>query len=451
MTSRVLIVDDDRGVCELLEAGLRKKGFTVAWRTSGQEALDLLAGEDFDVVVTDLTMPGMTGVELCVRVAENRPDLPVVVITAFGSLDTATSAIRAGAYDFITKPFEIDALRLTLERATQHRALREEVRRLRRAVTGAPRDEHILGESEPMRRILDLLDRVADSDASVLLHGESGTGKELIARTLHRRSRRAGRPFVQASCAGLPDLQIERELFGHALDAKLTRPGLFARGAGGTVFLEDIAELSLAVQTRLVRALERRAFCPAGGSIEQPFDVQVITATNRDLPTAVEERRFREDLYYLLNVVHLELPPLRARGADVLLLAQHFVERFAARKGRPVVGLSPAMADKLLAYTWPGNVRELASCIERAVVLARFDRLGVDDLPDKVREFAPSQVIVSSNDPADLVPMEEIERRYITRVLELVGGNKTQAALILGFDRATLYRKLERYGVRGGS
>ncbi|APR86410.1 Response regulator of zinc sigma-54-dependent two-component system [Minicystis rosea] len=454
MSSRVLIVDDDRGVCELLEAGLTKKGYAVSFRTSGQEAFDLICAEDFDVVVTDLTMAGMTGLDLCSRVVENRPDVPVIVITAFGSLDTATAAIRAGAYDFITKPFELDALKLTLERAVRHRALREEVKRLRRVAAGARGDEHVIGESPAMRNVFDLLERVADAETSVLVTGESGTGKELVARSLHRRSRRAGGPFVAVSCAGMPEALLERELFGHARetfpDARAARPGLFLQASGGTLFLEDIASLPASLQPKLVRALEQRVVSPVGAGKEVPFDVRVIAATSRDVETAVEERRFREDLYYAVSVLRVDLPPLRSRGADVLLLAQHFLKRFAQSKGRPVEGLSAAAADKLMTYTWPGNVRELSTCIERAVALARYDQIGVDDLPEKIRSFRRSHVIVSSDDPAELVPMEEIERRYITRVLEVAGGNKTQAAQILGFDRATLYRKLERYALRGG-
>jgi two-component system response regulator HydG len=446
-----LIVDDDRGVCELLEAGLVKKGFQVVWRTSAREALELLRAEDFDVLVTDLTMPGMTGVELCAQVVENRADVPVVVITAFGSLDTATAAIRAGAYDFITKPFELDALKLTLERALRHRALREEVKRLRRVVERESFDPPILGESPAMKEVCDLMERVADSNTSVLISGESGTGKELVARALHRRSRRSDGPFVAVSCAGVPEALLEQELFGHARDveAKGARAGLFARASGGTLFLEDIADLPIALQPKLLRALERRVVCPVGSDQELPFDVRLIASTSRDLETACEERRFREDLYYAINVVRIALPALRSRGADVLLLAQSFIKQFAASKGRPVEGLSAPAAAKLVAYSWPGNVRELSSCIERAVALARFDQLAVDDLPEKIRTFRRSHVIVASDDPAELVSMEEIERRYITRVLEVAGGNKTRAAQILGFDRATLYRKLERFGLRG--
>ncbi len=453
MSNRILIVDDEPGVCEVLAMGLSKKGFEVVWRTSGAAALEVVAAEDFDVVVTDLTMRGMTGLELCQRVSETHPDLPVIVITAFGSLDTATAAIRVGAYDFVTKPFEMDTLRLTLERAIRHRALREEVRRLRSEALGGQVTPEIITQSPVMKGVLSLLARVADTDTSVLLTGESGTGKELAAQALHQASRRRDQPFVAVNCAAVPEALLESELFGHTkgafTDARDGRPGLFVRASGGTLFLDEIGDMAPALQPKLLRALQQRVVRPVGSDVEIPVDVRLVAATNRDLETAVEERRFREDLYYRINVIRVDLPPLRSRGGDVLLLAQRFVRHFAKTKDRPVVGLSAAAAGKLMAYSWPGNVRELQNCIERAVALCRYDQITVDDLPEKVRDFQRSHVVVSSDDPTELVPMEEVERRYISRVLEAVGGNKTQAAQILGLDRATLYRKLERYAARG--
>jgi two-component system, NtrC family, response regulator AtoC len=450
VSARVLVIDDERSACELLSAGLSRKGFQVTFRTTAEEALERLAAEDFDVVVTDMNMPGMSGLELCERIAGSRPDVPVVVITGFGSMETAVLAIRAGAYDFITKPFEMDALRLTLERAVHHRALRDEVKRLRRAVADAQRFEELLGTSAPVRKVYDLIDRVADVDTSVLITGESGTGKELAARALHRRSPRKAGPFVAVNCAALPEPLLESELFGHVrgafTDAKGARPGLFSRAEGGTLFLDEIGDMPLGLQPKLLRALQQRSVRRVGSDEEVPFDVRLVSATNRDLETEVEERRFREDLYYRINVVHLELPPLRARGTDVLLLAQHFLERFAAATGRQVTRIEAPAAERLLAYAWPGNVRELQNCIERAVALARYEHLGVDDLPEKIRSVSPSVAAAPEDDPANLPSMEEVERRHVLRVMEAVRGNKTTAAQILGFDRATLYRKLGRYG-----
>ncbi|MFI5308324.1 MAG: sigma-54-dependent transcriptional regulator [Polyangiales bacterium] len=451
MKGRILVVDDDLSMCELLESGLKRHGFEVAWRTSGDEGLRLLGAHDFDVVVTDLNMRGLNGIDLCAKVAEIGADVPVVVITAFGSLETAIAAMRAGAYDFITKPFDLEALELTLIRAVQHRRLRQEVSRLQRAVSDASHLGEIVGASPAMKRIYDLVDRVAETDASVLITGESGTGKELIARALHARSKRHEGPFVAINCSAVPEALLESELFGHAkgafTDAKSTRSGLFAEARAGTLFLDEIGEMSLSLQPKLLRALQERTIRPVGADTEVPFDARIITATNRDLETAVEEKRFREDLFYRINVIHIEIPPLRARGSDVLVLAQHFVARFAAQFNKPVRGLTAEAAEKLMAYAWPGNVRELQNAVERAVALTRFEQLAVEDLPEKIRDYRQSHVLLSSDDPSELAPLEEVERRYILRVVETLGGNRTLSARVLGLDRKTLYRKLQRYGV----
>ena len=451
MSGRVLLVDDEKELCDLVATGLGKRGLDIVTRSSAEEAFELLLREEFDVVVTDLHMKGMGGLELCERVVSNRRDVPVVVITAFGSLESAVGAIRAGAYDYVTKPFELEALRLTLERALHHRALTVEVGRLRRVVAESRHFEEIIGTSAAMRQIYDLLDRVAETDASVLVTGESGTGKELVARAVHTRSRRKDGPFVAINCAAMPETLLESELFGHTkgafTDAKAQRNGLFVQATGGTLFLDEVGELPLGLQPKLLRALQERKVRPVGSDAEISFDARVVTATNRDLETAVEERRFRDDLYYRINVVHVALPPLRARGSDLLLLAQHFLEHFSAVFAKAVSGLSPAVAEKLMAYAWPGNVRELANCMERAVALTRFQELVVEDLPEKIRDYRRSDLILTTGDPTDLVSLEEVERRYILRVLEALGGNKTLAAQTLKLDRKTLYRKLKAYGV----
>jgi two-component system response regulator HydG len=291
---------------------------------------------------------------------------------------------------------------------------------------------------------------VADSDASVLITGESGTGKEVVARALHARSKRRAGPFVAVNCAAMPEALLESELFGHTkgafTDARAARTGLFLQADRGTLLLDEIGELPPGMQPKLLRALQERVVRPVGGSAEIPFDVRIVAATNRDLETAIEERTFRADLYYRLDVIHVELPPLRSRGSDVLVLAQRFVEEFATRAGKGVTGISAPAAEKLLAYAWPGNVRELMNCVERAVALTRYDQITVDDLPAKVKDHRPSHVLVASEDPSDLVPLEEVERRYVLKVLESAGGNKTLAARILGLDRKTLQRKVERSG-----
>ncbi|MCA9213758.1 MAG: sigma-54-dependent Fis family transcriptional regulator [Planctomycetales bacterium] len=447
MTGRVLIVDDERSMCELIQTDLRQRDIAASWFTSAEDALRAVHEEEFDVVLTDIKMPGTTGLQLCEQVVANRPDVPVVVMTAFGSLETVVGAIRAGAYDFVTKPVEMDLLAVTLNRAIKHHQLQEKVKKLSEQLEAKSDHGEMLGESQAMLKLYDQLNRVADSESSILITGESGTGKELVARSIHNRSRRASAPFVAVNCAALPEPLLESELFGHAkgafTDARTDRKGLFKEAEGGTLFLDEVGEMPLAMQAKLLRALEENKLRPVGSNQEVAFDVRLLTATNRDLESAVEEDRFREDLFYRINVIQLELPPLRSRGTDILLLSQHYVDQFAERAKKHVVGLSDQAAEKLLAYSWPGNVRELRNVIERAVALTRYEKLAVDDLPDKIRDYRSTQIYIGGSDPSELVPMEEIERRYIAHVLEAVGDNKTTAARILGLDRKTLYRKLK--------
>jgi two-component system response regulator HydG len=448
--ARVVVVDDVQSMCEMLAERLPPLGFDVEWFTDAPAALAALADREFDAVVTDINMREMDGLELCGRIVAAHPEVPVVVITAFGNLEAAIAAMRAGAYDFLTKPFDIKVLALSLERAVQHRRLRAEVKRLRQRVAEAGRVGELVGSSTAMQEVYSLIDRVADTDSSVLVTGETGTGKELVARALHERSRRRSGAFVAINCAAVPDTLIESELFGHArgafTDARNARTGLVVQANGGTLFLDEIGELPLTLQPKLLRVLQERKVRPVGGDAEVPIDVRLIAATNTDLDTAVDEKRFREDLYFRINVISIALPPLRARSGDVLLLAQHFLERSAAKADRPLTGIAPDAAKLLLAYSWPGNVRELHNCIERAVALARYDQVTVADLPEKVQQYKPSYVVVAANDPSELVSLEEMERRYILRVMEAVAGNKTLAAQILKMGRKTLYRKLERYG-----
>jgi DNA-binding NtrC family response regulator len=451
MSARVLIVDDEQSMCELVHEALCKRGYAAAWRTLPDQALALLESEAFDVVLTDLDMHAMNGLELCERIVSSRPDVPVVVVTAFGSIETAIGAIRAGAYDFVTKPVEMSALALVVDRAVQHRMLEQEVKRLRQAVASEQPPGGMIGTSAAMRTVYDLIERVADSEANVMITGESGTGKELVAHALHTRSLRRNGPFVAVNCAAVPETLLESELFGHSrgafTDARQARTGLFVQGNGGTLFLDEVAEMPLGVQPKLLRALQERRVRPVGGNTELPFDARLVTATNRDLEQDVAHKHMREDLFYRINVVRIDVPPLRDRGSDVLLLAQYFIERAAQRSGKQVVGLVSGVAEKLLSYNWPGNVRELENCIERAVALTRFDQLTVEDLPEKVRGYQSTHVVVASDDPNELLPMHEVERRYIQSVLERVRGNKTQAAKLLGFDRRTLYRKIDHYAL----
>ncbi len=448
LSGRILVVDDDRETCELVQELLAQQGFVVDALTSAGEALARVVAEDFDAVLTDLGMAEMDGISLCRRILESRPDMPVVVGTGHGSMESAIAAMRAGAYDFVTKPFDPQLLVLSLNRAVQNHRLHSELKRLRKDIASQAVPGFV-GHSSAMRRVRELVSRVANSEASVLIQGETGTGKELVARLIHSSSTRQSGPFVAVNCAAVPHALIESELFGHArgafTDARTQRTGLFLEAHGGTLFLDEIAELPLETQPKLLRALQERTVRPVGSNTETPFDVRVVAATNRDLEYEVFEKRFREDLYYRLNVVTIELPPLRSRGGDVLELAQHLLARFADRAGKPPLTLSPGAAEKLVAYQWPGNVRELENCLERGVALARFDQLTVEDLPDKIRNFHAENFVVAADDPTAVVTLEELEKRYILRVLTLMGGNKSQAAQVLGVDRRTLYRKLARF------
>jgi DNA-binding NtrC family response regulator len=451
---RVLIVDDDQSMCEAMELTLGRRDLEITWRTSGHDAIELVTEHDFDVILTDLDMPTMNGIDLCERVLAHCPDVPIVVVTGHNSVEAAVSAIRAGAYDFIVKPVDGKLLALTVSRAIMHRRLHDEVKRLRRVVAGTAGQGGMIGQSPAMRGVFDLIARVAGSDASVLIVGESGTGKELLARALHDQSARAGGPFLAVNCAAMPSALLESELFGHArgafTDAKAARTGLFMQASGGTLFLDEIGELPLDMQPKLLRALQERKVRRVGDNVETAFDARIVTATNRDIDADVDAKRFREDLFYRINVVRVEAPPLRARGGDVLLLAQGFVERFAARSGKEVRGITPHAAEKLMAYDWPGNVRELENCMERAIALVRFDQVNVDDLPESVRQYSAERVVVSAGDLAEVVTLDELERRYTLRVLALVGGNKSRTADMLGLDRRTLYRRLERYETARG-
>jgi len=448
MKDRVLFVDDDPDQCELIVSTLTRQGFVARSASSASEALNLLQTEVFDVVLTDIGLEETSGLDLCERILGIKPDTVVIVLTGQGTMETAIEAMRVGAFDFLTKPVDAKLLGLSVGRALRHRRLTDEVKQLRES-SGRVAPNTLIGESPAMKRIYDLLRRVAASDASALIHGETGTGKELMARALHSPSPRKAGPFVAINCAAVPPTLLESELFGHArgafTDAKTARHGLFVDATGGTLFLDEIGEMPMEVQPKLLRALQERKVRPVGDNTETPFDARLVVATNRDLESAVFEKRFREDLFYRINVVKIELPPLRERGSDVLALATHFLDRFAKQGGKPVLSLSVQVAERLTSYAWPGNVRELENCMERAVALSRFDQIVVEDLPENIRAYRSDRFVVAADDPVDVVTMDELERRYLLRVLKLVGGNKSRAAQMLGLDRRTLYRKLERY------
>jgi DNA-binding NtrC family response regulator len=450
MKLRILVIDDDPGLCELIQQSLGGGQWQIVTSPSGDEGLELVSEHSFDVVITDVNLRSGSGIDLCRTLTENRPDLPVILVTAFGSTELVIAAMRARAHDFINKPVDMKQLSMVIERAVRDRHRREQIRPLAEVALGAGGPVgRLLGQSKGMLEVYRLIRRVATTETTILLSGESGTGKELVASALHADGRRAPAPFIALNCAAVPRNLLESELFGHLqgsfTDATVNRQGLFEQAGAGTLFLDEIGELPLDLQPKLLRVLQERQVRPVGAAKLVSVHARVIAASNRDLEAEVAAGRFREDLYYRLNVVQIHLPPLRARGDDVASLASHFVARFAQQMGKHIAGISPAALAKLLQYHWPGNVRQLENAMERAVALSGGNEITVEDLPDKVQHHAAASRLEHSQDLGYIATLDQRERRHIESVLAVVGGNKTEAAKLLGVNRRTLYRKLERY------
>jgi two-component system response regulator HydG len=450
MADKILLVDDEPATLDALTLGLEAAGFAVIACRSAAEALAVLEGDRGDalaLLVSDLQIGHDNGLDLCARAKVLYPALPAIIMTGHASVKNAVEAMRSGVWDYLVKPISLEELELQARRAIAHMRLSDEVRRLRNEAASTA-EAGLIGTSGAIHDLKELIRRVAATDVGVLLLGESGTGKEVVAQAIHRQSSRGDGPFVPINCAALPETLLESELFGHArgafTDAKKARRGLFLEANGGTLFLDEIGEMPLPMQPKLLRALQERVVRPVGGDETIPFDTRVIAATNRDLAQATADGTFREDLYYRLNVVQIDLPPLRARGNDILLLAQAFIERFAARHKVDVRSLSPEAAERLMRHPWPGNVRELMNAIERGVALARGDTLQVADLPERIRDAERSRLDFVAEGPDDFVTLDELDRTYALKVLNAVGGNKSQAARILGVDRKTLLRRLKR-------
>ncbi|MEJ7598578.1 MAG: sigma-54 dependent transcriptional regulator [Kofleriaceae bacterium] len=447
-TASILVVEDDAAMRDLLTEELTDAGFDVEAAGGASGGLELARLQRFDLIITDLRMPEMDGFDL-IRGVMALPQPPhVVMITAFGSIETAIRAVKLGAYDYITKPFEIEELLLVADKALGERALRSKVARLQREVEERFGFDNIIAKSQAMRDVLALVARIAPSTASVLVTGESGTGKELIARAIHYNSARATGPFVGVNLAAVPEGLIESELFGHKkgafTDARADRNGLFVEADCGTIFLDEIGELALPLQAKLLRVLQEHEVRPLGATKNQRVDVRVVAATNKNLDTMLADGSFREDLYYRLNVIHLDLPPLRSRPEDVVPLAEHVLANLGARQTPPRrMRLAPDAQHLLLAYHWPGNVRELMNVLERGVALCQGEMISDEDLPPQVREKRPADFLGAA--VARRMTMGELEQEFIERVLEDEAGNKTRAAQRLGLDRKTLYRKLDEY------
>jgi DNA-binding NtrC family response regulator len=442
--ARILIVDDEFSVRDSLLNWFRKDGYDVAAVGHAAEALALLDEGSFDVAIVDIRMPDMDGVELQSRLQQADSRMPVIMITAFASVDTAVLTLKQGAFDYVTKPVDPDELSHLVARALEHRRLAEENNRLRGTIDEFVGADSIIGGSPPMRKVMEMIEHVARTDATVLIRGESGTGKELVARAIHANSARRYAPIIPVNCGGMPETLLETEFFGHEkgafTGAQYRRKGRIEMADGGTLFLDEVGSISVKMQIDLLRVLETKEFTRVGGMKPVRVNFRVICATNEDLEHAISEGRFREDFYYRINVFTIEIPPLRSRRADIPLLAQHLLERFGRQMDTHITGISPAAMTLLENYDWPGNVRELSNAIERAMVIGKGPAIRPEDLPLRGRARAEAQ--------SDA--LTEVEKRHIAAVLAKTDWNITRAAELLGVDRATVYNKVRKYELSAG-
>ncbi len=439
---KILVVDDEAIVRESLSDWLKDVGYRVFTAENGHKALEVIEKEKPGIMIADLVMPGMDGIELMKRAKAQQPGIEVIIITAYASIPTAITAMKEGAYDYIEKPFCPERAELLVKKLAEHQELVEENLSLRQRLEDHYRFENIIAKSSKMQRVIEVIKVIAKSNATVLITGESGTGKELVARAIHSQSHRRNKPFVAVSCAALPESLLESELFGHEkgsfTGAYAQKKGKFEFANGGTLFLDEVGEMSANIQVHLLRVLEEKEFARVGGNEPIKVDVRVISATNKDLRKAIEKQEFREDLYYRLNVVSIELPPLRERKEDIPLLAEHFLHKFAMENQKEITGFSPEAMEFVLDYDWPGNVRELENAVERAVILAKDSIITIADLPQENLSLAYSTTPRKK--------LKEVERDHVLNVLRETGGNYSEAARILGISRMTLYNKAREYG-----
>jgi nitrogen regulation protein NR(I) len=478
---RILVVEDDEPIQNLLHTFLSGKGFEVTLAQNGRAALDLLGAENFDLILTDLVMPGKGGMDVLKSATASQPDIPVIVMTGFGTVQTAVEAMKIGAFDYLTKPFNLDELMIVLDKALSVSQLQKENRMLKMQLKKKYVFKGIVGDSPSMHAVYELIEKIADTDSTVLITGESGTGKELVARTIHyNNSRRAGGPFVALNCAAIPKDLLASELFGHEkgafTGAVYARPGRFELAQGGTLFLDEVGELDPALQVKLLRVLQEREFQRVGGVKTVKVNVRILAATNADLETAIQAGTFREDLYYRLNVIPLHLPPLRDRPEDLALLTAHFVQEFSRKRQCEPLVFSAEANDCLIKYSWPGNVRELENLIERLSVLVNSRAVQVSDLPQALHriEAAVQHRAIAAQEQAGLfgnpapavihngtVEIDEngidlddlisnIERNLIQKALERAGGVRSKAAQLLGLNRTTLLEKIKKMGIETG-
>ncbi len=451
--ARILVVDDERSMREFLEIFFRREGYGVSTASDVDGALVSLENDEIDLVITDMQMPGKTGLDLLNSAREISPETLVIVITAFASTDSAIAAMKEGAYDYITKPFKVDEIRLVVEKALEKKLLANENRRLRTELRSQVKNRNIIGNSELMQRVFELVRQVADTKSNVLISGESGTGKELVARAIHDQSERHARAFVALNCGAIPENLLESELFGHVkgsfTGAIQNKEGLFEAAGSGTLFLDEVGELSPALQVKLLRAIQEKTIRRVGGTSDRQVDVRIVSATNRRVEEEVAAGRFREDLYYRLNVIQIPLPPLRDRNEDIPLLLRHFVEKFAEELGMQIDSVSDDVKQKLMEYTYPGNVRELENIVERAVALSRDGKIELDALPPTVLDMVPVSGVPRI--PPEGVKLEALlgdyERCLLGEALRSAGGVKKQAAKLLGISFRSFRYRLEKLGL----
>lgn len=447
MKFTVLIIDDEKNIREGLAASFEMDGYDVCLAADGKEGLSIIEKGGIDLVITDLRMPGVTGEEVLRRVTTEMPGIPVIVLTGHGSIDAAVDAMRNGAYDFLTKPLNLDHLSLIVKKALKNRELSLQHKQLQEELESRHSFDKMIGKSSEMQRVFDLVKKVAPSKASVLITGESGVGKELVADAIHNLSPRKNNSFVKVHCAALTESLLESELFGHEKGAYTGADSLvkgrFELAHGGTIFLDEIGEINQTVQVKILRVLQEKKFERVGGSQTIEVDVRIVAATNRDLEAEVKAGRFREDLFYRLNVIHIHVPPLKERKDDIPLLIASFVQRFAEENGKKIKGIESKARSALYKYDWPGNIRQLQNCIESAVVMCGGEEITLDDLPPSISQASSeSQIMIPSG-----ITLAEAEKMLIQQNLAALKGNKSKTAEVLGIGRKTLHRKLADYGL----
>ena len=453
MTCRILVVDDEKAIRWSLGEALKNQGYDVVEAENGKEGIDIFRQEPADLVILDLRLPDTDGIEVLKQLREEDDNLPVIMMTAYGEVETAVEAIKAGAYDFLLKPFQLEKMKISVKHALENRKLKEELNGIKKKEKEAYNFNNFLGKSKVMRSVFETVTKIGESRAStILIQGESGTGKELVARAIHESSKGENRAFLEINCAALPETLLESELFGHEkgafTDAKSRKKGLFELAEGGTIFLDEIGEMGITLQSRLLRVLENKTFRRVGGVKDMKVNTRIIAATNRDLLKAIQAGEFRNDLYYRLQVIPIYLPPLRERKEDIALLANHFIKVFSKEFKKKIDMISPEVEQRLMRYSWPGNVRELKNVIERAILLEADKELLPEHIPSEIMAFEENaETGGSSGDIDRLYPMsiKDMEKILICKTLDETEGNKSKAARILGISRQTLREKTKMY------